>query len=416
MKSRIRRIAFAVAASVATATFMAPAASADGLAALQARAESGNAVSQYYLAVAYRYGDGAPKNHAEAVRWFRKAAEQGHVVAQFYMGYCYWNGEGVAKDQAEAMRWYRKAADQGDAQAQYNLGVGYANGQGVALNDAEAVRLYRLAAAQGHESAVYALRKRGLDVSGGAAPAPQAAPAPATNTSVPATGGSAPISSPAAASRLPADVAALRALFDTSGEDKVFSLIAELGQTGRIDLAREARDALAKRFPGSPLLPVAMQLVDSLMSGNTGSPATASAGVSPAAPALAALDIQGLRRLVEAEFGPARDTSSSGTEGISYEVVLKSGTFTIPVVFELSTDGSNIWFRSNVGDAFSADKAALALKRVGQIQPTMIWETSYGKTRFGLHLKNRGVTQAEVKSTMEKLAKDVADSAYIWNR
>ena len=48
----------------------------------KAKAEKGDAFSQYILGYMYSKGQGVPKDFREAVKWFRKAAEQGQVLAQ----------------------------------------------------------------------------------------------------------------------------------------------------------------------------------------------------------------------------------------------------------------------------------------------------------------------------------------------
>ena len=52
---------------------------------------------------------------------YRKAAEQGNVIAQYNLGVCYQYGNGVPKNQAEAINWYKKAAKQGDIKASQAL-------------------------------------------------------------------------------------------------------------------------------------------------------------------------------------------------------------------------------------------------------------------------------------------------------
>jgi TPR repeat protein len=46
------------------------------------------------------------------VEELRQRAEQGDVKAQLNLGTMYGNGQGVPKDHAEAAKWYRKAAEQ----------------------------------------------------------------------------------------------------------------------------------------------------------------------------------------------------------------------------------------------------------------------------------------------------------------
>lgn len=120
-------------------------------------AEHGDASIQLLLALLYKSGRGVPKDSAGAAKWFRKAAEQGEPTAQYYLGVCYERGEGVTKDDAEAVRWYRKAAEQGDAEAQFELGKCYRSGLGVETNLTEAVRWLGKAGDQGNASAQFIL-------------------------------------------------------------------------------------------------------------------------------------------------------------------------------------------------------------------------------------------------------------------
>jgi TPR repeat protein len=119
------------------------------LADVRAKAEKGDAQSQYELARAFYFGGlGVAKDEVEAVKWFRKAAEENNAWAQHTLGVCYANGQGVAKNVVEAVKWFRKAAEQNNAWAQVNLGVCYSNGQGVAKDDVEALKWLRKAAEQ----------------------------------------------------------------------------------------------------------------------------------------------------------------------------------------------------------------------------------------------------------------------------
>jgi TPR repeat protein len=93
-------------------------------------------------------GQGAPKDFAEARRWFRAAADQDNASAQFSLGVLYDNGYGVPQDYAEAVAWYRKAADHGDAAAQLNLGIMYYFGRGVAQDYVDAHKWLNLAASR----------------------------------------------------------------------------------------------------------------------------------------------------------------------------------------------------------------------------------------------------------------------------
>jgi uncharacterized protein len=120
---------------------------------LRPLAEQGIADAQDTLGFMYEWGHGAPKDKAEAAKWFakaakayRKAADRGNADAQNKLGGMYNFGRGVPKNYAEAVKWYRKAAEQGNADAQESLGVSYQEGQGVPQDKGEAAKWYAKAA------------------------------------------------------------------------------------------------------------------------------------------------------------------------------------------------------------------------------------------------------------------------------
>jgi TPR repeat protein len=124
---------------------------------VQAKAEAGDAKSEFELGRRFSTGAGVPKDPVEGVKWFRKAAEQNLAEAQYLVGFCFYAGAGVAKDQAEAVKWFRKAAEQNHPEAQNNLGLCFANGEGVAKDLVEAVKWYRKAAEQNDAEAQHNL-------------------------------------------------------------------------------------------------------------------------------------------------------------------------------------------------------------------------------------------------------------------
>jgi hypothetical protein len=130
---------------------------AEGIAELKAKAEKGDADSQFLLGGAYFSGEGVTKDDAKAVEWYRKAAEQGNADAQGTLGALYFTGNGVPKDSVEAVKWFRLAADQGHAWGQYNLGNMHNQGRSVTKDLEKAVKWYRLAADQGHPKAQFDL-------------------------------------------------------------------------------------------------------------------------------------------------------------------------------------------------------------------------------------------------------------------
>ena len=153
----------------ATAVFQLPAqqteADRKSLADLRAKAEKGDAQSQYDLGRAFDHWTfglfGVTNDAVEAVKWYRRAAEQNHALAQSSLGVCYYMGDGVPKDVVEALKWWRKAAEQNVAEAQYNLAGRYANGEGVAKDLEKARRWYRVAQQRGDPDAGESLRRLG---------------------------------------------------------------------------------------------------------------------------------------------------------------------------------------------------------------------------------------------------------------
>lgn len=65
---------------------------------LKKRANQGDASAQYDLGMSYNYGDGVPKDLAEAAKWFRKAADQGNHEAEYQLGKMFVQGVGIKRD------------------------------------------------------------------------------------------------------------------------------------------------------------------------------------------------------------------------------------------------------------------------------------------------------------------------------
>jgi hypothetical protein len=79
------------------------------IAALQHKAEAGDAKAEFELANSY-----IEKDPAKAVEWLRRSASRGYAGAQVVLGYMYQTGQvkEVQRNPHEAAKWYRKAASQ----------------------------------------------------------------------------------------------------------------------------------------------------------------------------------------------------------------------------------------------------------------------------------------------------------------
>jgi len=120
-------------------------------------ADQNNADAQIYLGRMYEYGDGIQKDGAEALKWYLRAAEQGHPDAYKCIGRMHEYGHAVPRDHAEAAKWFRKAANLGDSSAKLDLGVRFANGQGIPQDYVEAAKWFHEAAEFGHSVACFYL-------------------------------------------------------------------------------------------------------------------------------------------------------------------------------------------------------------------------------------------------------------------
>ncbi|HVT55168.1 MAG TPA: hypothetical protein VHD34_03860 [Xanthobacteraceae bacterium] len=83
-------------------------------------------------------------------------AEAGQARWQVVLGLCYDVGaEGAPKDYAEALKWYRKAAEQGNGDGLVSMADMYAHGHGVSQNYVLAEMYVILAEAQQPDAALF---------------------------------------------------------------------------------------------------------------------------------------------------------------------------------------------------------------------------------------------------------------------
>lgn len=95
------------------------------------RADAGDSIAQYEMAVRYADGEGVPQNYRDAMAWFAKAAANGNENAQWKLALGYIKGIGVPRDERKAVVWLKRAANHGDIRAQSALSDLYLNGRGV---------------------------------------------------------------------------------------------------------------------------------------------------------------------------------------------------------------------------------------------------------------------------------------------
>lgn len=130
------------------------------------RAEAGDAQAQFELGQAYDFGQGAPLDEAQALRWYRAAAEAGLVEAQNSVG-----GRFLSQKKFDlALPWFEKAAAKDHLQAINSLAYLYDTGQGTKQDRERARELYAKAADGGWAESMWNLANwYGTPVKGGTA-------------------------------------------------------------------------------------------------------------------------------------------------------------------------------------------------------------------------------------------------------
>ena len=88
---------------------------------LERAARLGYTPAEFYLGMAYAYGDGVAADDKAAVDWYRQAAEKGYVEAQSSLAWRYFQGVTLPQDETLGIAWSRKAAEQGNELSMKNL-------------------------------------------------------------------------------------------------------------------------------------------------------------------------------------------------------------------------------------------------------------------------------------------------------
>ncbi len=121
---------------------------------IQKAAQTGDAESQYALALLYEHGsETLVRDSTKALFWLKKAGEEKVAGACLYLGLRYEYGNGVDQDYESAHCWYLCAASQDWPIAQFFLAHLYEKGKGVAVSKRTALAWYSLASEHGYPKA-----------------------------------------------------------------------------------------------------------------------------------------------------------------------------------------------------------------------------------------------------------------------
>lgn len=127
------------------------------------------------------------------------------------------------------------------------------------------------------------------------------------------------------------------------------------------------------------------------------------------------LNSAGLKSMLEG-LGNEVKTLNADAGKEKYEATFTSGTFNVPVAFEISPSTNYIWLTVSLGaDTATKDHQEL-LKQNAALQPSFFYITSKGNLMMGQHIDNRRVTPVIMKRTIDKLVADVAKSATVWQK
>ena len=89
--------------------------------AMEAKADKGDAQSQFELGLNLYHGDGIVSDKKKAAERFTQAAEQGHLGASALLGRMYLNGDTVTKDLVQGYRLLERAASRGSTLARADI-------------------------------------------------------------------------------------------------------------------------------------------------------------------------------------------------------------------------------------------------------------------------------------------------------
>jgi len=98
-----------------------------------------------------------------------------------------------------------------------------------------------------------------------------------------------------------------------------------------------------------------------------------------------------------------------------YEFTCKTQKFNIPISGEVSPSGNYVWLTINLG-AVSKDtsKHLPLLSANADIQPSFFYVTKKDSLMLASPIDNRGISAAVLKRVVEKMIKDVDNTATLW--
>jgi TPR repeat protein len=132
-------------------------------------AEQGHGKAMVLVGTFYIKGIGNSINIYQGISWYRKAAEAGHKGAPFKLGNFYFKGNNIKQDYQKAVYWYKYGNERKGKEILYKLGAVYEFGLDFKINYEEALYWYQQSNEQNHPKASEAIdrvrRKKTLNKS-----------------------------------------------------------------------------------------------------------------------------------------------------------------------------------------------------------------------------------------------------------
>lgn len=128
-----------------------------------------------------------------------------------------------------------------------------------------------------------------------------------------------------------------------------------------------------------------------------------------------ALDAEGVRAMA-ANLGHELKALNTEAGKEKWQFDVKTTGFNVPIGLELSPSKSYIWLTVSLGPLKASQETKELMKLGAKTQPTQVYLTSKETLMMAMPIENRAVTPAIMKSRIEKLAKDVEESATVWNK
>jgi TPR repeat protein len=122
-------------------------------------AEENDMYCYFYLGVMLDQGLGVKQNRIFAIQKYQQAADLGHGDSQYNVAQAYMFGNGAQKNYQKALFYFKASADNGDAESAFNAGILLSSGIDIEPNIPVALKYFIKANELGDERAIEMIKK-----------------------------------------------------------------------------------------------------------------------------------------------------------------------------------------------------------------------------------------------------------------